>query len=83
MVTIGIRKMNVFRLIRHYNCKDELVVINLMHIVSMKQKDEIIRFYSVSDKELMVDFPDKETAKHEIVDIIRTLNRHVSPPGSP
>jgi ATP-dependent RNA circularization protein (DNA/RNA ligase family) len=54
-----------------------------MHIVSMKQKDEIIRFYSVSDKELMVDFPDKETAKHEIVDIIRTLNRHVSPPGSP
>ncbi len=75
--------MNVFRLIRHYNCKDELVVINLMHIVSMKQKDEIIRFYSVSDKELMVDFPDKETAKHEIVDIIRTLNRHVSPPGSP
>ena len=75
--------MNVFRLIRHYNCKDELVVINLMHIVSMKQKDEIIRFYSVSDKELMVDFPDKETAKNEIVDIIRTLNRHVSPPGSP
>ena len=75
--------MNVFRLIRHYNCKDELVVINLMHIVSMKQKDEIIRFYSVSDKELMVDFPDKETAKDEIVDIIRTLNRHVSPPGSP
>lgn len=83
MVTIGIRKMNVFRLIRHYNYKDDLVVINLMHIVSMKQKDEIIRFYSVSDKELMVDFPNKETAEDEIDDIIRTLNRHVSPPGSP
>jgi predicted RNA-binding protein YlxR (DUF448 family) len=49
----------------------------------MKQKDEIIRFYSVSDKELMVDFPDKETAQDEIHDIIRTLNGYVSPPGSP
>jgi hypothetical protein len=31
----------------------------------------------------MVDFPNKETAEDEIDDIIRTLNRHVSPPGSP
>ena len=75
--------MKLFRLIRHYNYKNELVVINLMHIVSMKQKDEIIRFYSVSDKELMVDFADKATAHVEILDIIRTLNRYVIPPGSP
>lgn len=64
----------VLSIIRNYSSLNEPCIINLIHVVSVSQKNECLFFQTIGNRNLTIIFNNEANAKREMDLICETLN---------